>query len=207
MKIEQRHREAAVAWLRQTGYPSRVAEADMIERGEYDEHSLPQAFARFEASLTKRDDVQRVTEAIASGQEPLGAEFTAVWSHRPIGEAAMTEEPVCRGDLLLGTACRRCARCKAERERLRSLAQQVEEMGVRAAKQKEACNTVCKAEADDYEARISSLEAKLASVREKLREITEECRNTGLPNEIVADRVIDRVECSALEALSLLGGE
>jgi hypothetical protein len=28
----------------------------MIERGEYDEHSLPQAFARFEASLTKRDD-------------------------------------------------------------------------------------------------------------------------------------------------------
>jgi hypothetical protein len=56
MKIEQRHRDAAVAWLRQTGYPSRVAEADMIERGEYDEHSLPQAFARFEASLTKRDD-------------------------------------------------------------------------------------------------------------------------------------------------------
>lgn len=45
-KVDQDVRDAAIAWLRSTPHGSRHAEADMIERGEYDEHSIVQAFAR-----------------------------------------------------------------------------------------------------------------------------------------------------------------
>lgn len=45
-KVDQDVREAAIAWLRSTPHGSRHAEADMIERGEYDDHSIVQAFAR-----------------------------------------------------------------------------------------------------------------------------------------------------------------
>lgn len=47
-QVTQADRDAAATWLHEQGtrFPSREAEAAMVERGEYDEHSLVQAFAR-----------------------------------------------------------------------------------------------------------------------------------------------------------------
>jgi hypothetical protein len=125
----------------------------------------------------------------------------------------MTEEPVCRGDLLLGTACRRCARCKAERERLRSLAQQVEELnhqvgferGQRDAHAKMARYFDDKGEPLSWQSRALASEAKLASVREALERITRFEPNSTI---ITLDSaMIVQMKHTARGALSLLGEE
>ena len=46
VEVTQGDREAAISWCRSTPHGSRHAEADIIERGDYDDHSLVQAFAR-----------------------------------------------------------------------------------------------------------------------------------------------------------------
>jgi hypothetical protein len=93
-------------------------------------------------------------------------------------DIARAREPVCRGDLLLGTACRRCARCKAERERLRSLAQQVEEME----KERDHYMNFAVVDAGSnttvlWKDRALASEAKLASVREALEPFSQEAAN------------------------------
>lgn len=49
-KVDQDVREAAVAWLRDRGFPSSIAEADMIERGEYEDHSCIKVLAAMKAA-------------------------------------------------------------------------------------------------------------------------------------------------------------
>jgi hypothetical protein len=49
--------------------------------------------------------------------------------------------------------------------------------------------------------RISALEREKARLREAITDIRGHCKNDGLPNEIVLDRVIERVEEVADAAL------
>ena len=51
------------------------------------------------------------------------------------------------------------------------------------------------------------LEAKLKLAREGLERIVDHANNAGAGNEIVADRIIDRVQETALETLKAIGGD
>ena len=49
---------------------------------------------------------------------------------------------------------------------------------------------------------ITNLSSALEEAEGALRSVVEHCSNAGLPNEIVADRVVDRCDETARQALS-----
>lgn len=66
LEVTQADRDAAADWCVSQPFPSKQAEAPMIRAGEYDHHSLVQAFARHRLASTSNSAAEeRLAEALA----------------------------------------------------------------------------------------------------------------------------------------------